>query len=355
MKRLPRASWFRGALWVAGLAALSAAACSGDETGTDIEVGGKTGTAGSAGKSTQPSAGTSSNSGGTPNGGSGAADGGGMDGGASGVSGGTGGNTVGGRGGAGAVAGSSGNTGNGGAAGSAGYAGAGGSAGTAGGGTTGVAGTNGTAGIGGNGGTSGTAGNGGTTVTAGNGGSAGTAGSGGTGGGVNLDCGNGIVEGSEECDDSGPSRLCSDACETVSTVACVECEQAGDCFASSDNCLGPKATPFTPAQVGICYDVMQCVRESNCIDAPSGTMGKCYCGTLSTAACGAAPFDLTAPGAPNGPCAAIMQLGNPGVVSNTAILGGLTTKSRPAGAAGQRLNCQRTSEEPACAAVCGLE
>jgi len=84
-------------------------------------------------------------------------------------------------------------------------------------------------------------------------------------------------------------------------------------------------------------------------------LGKCYCGTLDTAACGAAPFDLTKSGAPDGACAEIMQLGNPQATSNSQILGGLTTKSRPAGAAGQRLNCQRTSADPACAALCGLE
>jgi hypothetical protein len=204
----------------------------------------------------------------------------------------------------------------------------------------------------GNGGNAGMAGNGGNAGMAGNGGNAGMAGSGGTGG-LSQDCGNGTVEANEECDDSGPSRLCSDACETVSTQACVDCEQAGDCFASSDNCKGPAAKPFTPEQVGICYDVLQCIQDSSCFTGVSSTLGKCYCGTLGTAACGAAPFDLSKPGAPNGPCAAIMQLGNPGLTSNSAILGGLTTKSRPAGAAGQRLNCQKTDE--ICAPICGVQ
>lgn len=173
-------------------------------------------------------------------------------------------------------------------------------------------------------------------------------------------CGDGQVGGTDECDDgtgtnSAPvpatSRLCAASCEVVSTAACVECEQAGDCFASSDNCLGPQGS-FTMAQQKLCTDVMQCIQDSNCLDG-TGSLGRCYCGTLSTAACGAAPFDLTAPNAPNGPCAAIMQQGNPGVTTNSGILGGLTTKSRPAGAAGQRLNCQKI--DPTCAPICGVQ
>lgn len=172
-------------------------------------------------------------------------------------------------------------------------------------------------------------------------------------------CGDDIVAGAEECDDGtgtnaspvvATSRLCSAKCETVSTTTCVECEQATDCFASSDNCLGPSGS-FSLAQQTLCTDVMQCIQDSNCLDG-SGSLGKCYCGTLGTAACQAAPFDLTAPGAPNGPCAALMQQGSPGVTSNAGILGGLTTKSRPGGAAGQRLNCQKNTE---CAPICGVE
>jgi hypothetical protein len=173
-------------------------------------------------------------------------------------------------------------------------------------------------------------------------------------------CGDGVTGGAEQCDDGtgtnaapvvATSRLCANSCEVVSTPDCVTCEQAGDCFASSDNCLGPNGS-FSVAQQKLCTDVMQCIQDSNCLDG-TGSLGKCYCGTLSTAACGAAPFDLTAPGAPNGPCAALMQQGSPGVTTNSAILGGLTNKSRPGGAAGQRLNCQKNDQ--ACAPICGVE
>jgi len=175
-------------------------------------------------------------------------------------------------------------------------------------------------------------------------------------------CGDGATGGTEECDSGtgtnsspvpAPSRTCSAECESVSTQACVDCEQAGDCFASSDNCLGPTATPFTSAQTSICFDVLQCMQDNGCV-AGTGSTGKCYCGTLTTAQCGAAPFDLSAAGAPNGPCAAVMQAANPAATGNSQILGGLTNKSTPMGAAGQRINCQKN--DPVCQPICpGLQ
>jgi len=171
-------------------------------------------------------------------------------------------------------------------------------------------------------------------------------------------CGDGITGGTEQCDggtgtNSAPveatTRTCTQDCASWSSDTCVTCEQAGDCFASSDNCLGVGGS-FSLAQQKTCTDVAVCMETKGCLTGPTGSLGKCYCGTLSTAACGAAPFDLTAPGAPNGPCAAIMQQGNPGVTTNSAILGGLTNKSRPAGAAGQRLNCDKLN----CANECGV-
>jgi hypothetical protein len=132
----------------------------------------------------------------------------------------------------------------------------------------------------------------------------------------------------------------------------VACEQAGDCAFSSDNCLGPEATPFTPSQVGACYDVLRCIQDANCLDG-AGSLGKCYCGTLTNPQCSAAPYDLKANSAPNGPCAGVMQLGAPAVTNNAQMLAGLTNKTRPTGMAGQRLNCQKTDQ--ACAPICGVQ
>jgi len=168
-------------------------------------------------------------------------------------------------------------------------------------------------------------------------------------------CGDGKVDAGEACDPGlgvgVPSPACSADCKIkVSTDACVTCETTGDCAASVDNCKGPATAPFTLAQQTQCYATMACIESTNCLDG-AGTLGKCYCGTLSTSACGAAPFDLTATGAPNGPCAAVMQAGMTGFTSNSAILAGLTASSKPAGAGDQRLNCQKTA---GCTEVCGF-
>jgi len=342
-----RTHWLGPVTCLLMLGAGAAVGCGDGEDGTDIEVGGSSSTS-NAGKSSG-SAGKNSNAGSSTGG---MVDqGGAADGGANQTNAGSGGGAglnAGGTAGHGGMGGMSG----GGAGGAA--AGSSGAAGTAAGGSGGAAGSAGATGNAG-GGAGGTTSGGGASGTAG-GGAGGTAGggSGGTGG-SSQDCGNGTVEGTEECDDHGPSRLCSDGCQTVATQACVDCEQAGDCFASSDNCMGPSASPFTPGQVTLCYDIILCMQDSNCFDAPDGTAGKCYCGSLGTAACGAAPFALSQPGAPNGPCAELMQAGYPTATTNSQILAGLTAKARPLGAAGQRLNCQRTSAEPACAGLCGLE
>ncbi len=169
-------------------------------------------------------------------------------------------------------------------------------------------------------------------------------------------CGNGTVEAGENCDPGlgvgVPSPACSADCKIkVSTDACVNCEATGDCAASVDNCKGPATAPFNAVQQAQCYATMACIESSNCLDG-AGTLGKCYCGTvLSTTACGAAPFDLTAPGAPAGPCATVIQAGMTGFTSNSAILAGLTASSKPAGAGDQRLNCQKTA---GCTDICGF-
>lgn len=311
-------------------ALLAAVGCGDDEKGTDIEVPADGGSGGnnSISGGTNGQAGTTSPSdGGMP---STMAGSGGRAGGSSGGNAG------------------SGNAGSGGQAGNGGNAGSTGSGGSSGGGAGGMSGG---AGLGGMAGSAGTAGAGGTSAGTSGGGSAGTAGTGGTGGGSST-CGDSKKEGTEECDDGGPSRLCSDDCRTVSTAECVACEQAGDCAFSSDNCLGPEATPFTTQQVGLCYDVLRCIQDSNCLDG-AGSLGKCYCGTLTNPQCSAAPFDLKANGAPNGPCAGPMQLGAAGVTTNQQMLAGLTTKTRATGAAGQRLNCQKASDD--CKSICGVQ
>ncbi|HYQ03177.1 MAG TPA: hypothetical protein VER96_31100 [Polyangiaceae bacterium] len=178
---------------------------------------------------------------------------------------------------------------------------------------------------------------------------------------INVDspCGDGIVGGVEECDDwtigsqSSASPKCSNTCQKVSTQACVDCENAGDCFETVDNCLGlGLATPFNLTQQTQCFTVMRCIEQSNCLDG-TGSLGSCYCGSITdTAACSAAPF--TGPGSPDGKCVKEIQAGFPGVTSNSAILGGLTANGFPAGAAMGRLNCQKIANKSACLSACGL-
>ena len=167
-------------------------------------------------------------------------------------------------------------------------------------------------------------------------------------------CGDGIIcgNGTEQCDDAGASPTCSNTCSKVSTAACTACENAGDCFESVDACKGPFGVgEFNSIQQTQCFSVMTCIEKSNCLDG-TGSLGRCYCGTLDVGACSAAPF--TGAGSPNGACVKEIQAGMPGVTTNAAVLGGLTATSRPAGAAGQRLNCQKTANSSACLDVCGF-
>ena len=163
-------------------------------------------------------------------------------------------------------------------------------------------------------------------------------------------CGDGIVNGTEQCDDKGPSPKCSNTCKLVSTDACVTCENNGLCAESVNNCLGV-ASPFNAAQLTQCYDVLSCIEKSNCLDG-TGSLGACYCGTLDTGPCGAAPF--TGAGSPNGPCVNEIKAGFPTYTTNQQVLGGLIATDFPSGAAMQRLSCQKTADGSACLTKCGL-
>jgi hypothetical protein len=97
--------------------------------------------------------------------------------------------------------------------------------------------------------------------------------------------------------------------------------------------------------------VMTCIEKSNCLDGTSA-ISKCYCGSLSTAACGAAPF--TGAGSPDGACTKEIQAGMPDITTNGAVLGALIAANRPAGAAMERLNCQKIMNSSACLDPCGF-
>jgi hypothetical protein len=166
-----------------------------------------------------------------------------------------------------------------------------------------------------------------------------------------VECFNGIVDPGEECDDGGSgSATCSPTCKKISTQACVDCENAGDCFESVDNCQGV-AAPFSASDKLKCFEVMGCIEASNCFDG-AGTLGKCYCGSLNTSQCGAAPF--SGPGSPDGACVAQIKGGFPNFTSNTQIIAGLVATNFPAGAAMKRLSCQKGANNSACLDACGF-
>ena len=91
--------------------------------------------------------------------------------------------------------------------------------------------------------------------------------------------------------------------------------------------------------------------ESNCLDG-AGSITKCYCGTLTAQTCASAAYDLAQPGAPNGPCALVMQQGTH-FTTNQQMLAGFTSLSRPTGDANRRLQCQKN--DPTCAPLCGVQ
>lgn len=161
------------------------------------------------------------------------------------------------------------------------------------------------------------------------------------------ECGNGRVEAGEACDPPS-SATCSEACEVVSTSACVECEAAGACQSYSTACFDYFASDD---ERSICYAVLKCVRDSGCARGVHAVQ-ECFCGDMSTAECSAAP--ATGAGSPSGACAGVIREGmseNGEVASGTEVLNRLIDESFPAGVALARVNCDRA--DPACINLCG--
>lgn len=159
-------------------------------------------------------------------------------------------------------------------------------------------------------------------------------------------CGNGMKETGEDCEPIN-TQTCSDKCKTTSTDACVACEQNGACGAVADSCLN-----FTGTDRTNCYAVQACITSSNCGDG-ANTLTSCFCGTLSTADCIAAPN--TGAGAPAGACAALirtaMSVGGD-TPTNSQVLTRYIDESVPGGSAIARYNCDK--QDPACIHVCGF-
>lgn len=165
-------------------------------------------------------------------------------------------------------------------------------------------------------------------------------------------CGDGVVSPScgEECD-PGNTPSCSNDCQMVVPVGCVECEATTACAPFANACLDSVGTSTAAAQA-LCYDVAECIQDSNCADGAS-TFSSCYCGTLSNGDCAAAPE--TGPNAPHGPCAALMKAGSTNTTAtatNVQVLSRMTGRAFPSGAAVNRFNCLKNNA--ACSAICGF-
>ncbi len=181
----------------------------------------------------------------------------------------------------------------------------------------------------------------------GEGGAAGEGQAGQGGSATQVECGNGVKEPGEECEPKATST-CSEQCALVSTPACAACEQAGACVDLSNICVDAFANQD---ETSICYSVLQCVRDSNCADGVA-PLASCFCGSLTTQACSAAPN--SGAGAPAGACAAVIREAmseGVDVATNSEVLTRLIDQSFPGGAALARVNCDKV--DPNCIDTCG--
>ena len=159
-------------------------------------------------------------------------------------------------------------------------------------------------------------------------------------------CGDNAVTGTEECELPN-TFTCSDNCQSVATTACADCEQNGACFEFSNSCIDNTTNAADRAS---CFDVQECISDSNCADG-ANTLTSCFCGTLGTSACIAAP--LTGPGSPAGACAGVIRTAMGGAATtNAQVLTRFTNIAFPGGAAIARYNC--TKLDPGCTATCGF-
>lgn len=159
-------------------------------------------------------------------------------------------------------------------------------------------------------------------------------------------CGDNKVSAGEECELPN-SQTCSDKCQSVASAACVACEQAGACSALSDACLN-----YTGEQRTACYKVQECITDTNCGDG-ANTLTSCFCGTLTTGQCIAAPD--TGANAPKGACVDVIRNAfalSGQAATNAMVLTNYIDESFAAGAGIARYNCDKA--DPACINVCGF-
>jgi hypothetical protein len=329
----------------AGTSTTGGSSSTGGSKGSSAGSSNKGGSSNKAGSSSGGEAGASAggDSGTAPTSGSGGASGSGNGGTSGGGASGNGGTSGGGASGGGA-SGNGGASSNGGASGGMGGTSGGGASGNGNGGTSGGMGGTSSGGTGGGG-----AGGGG---TAGGGSGGGGTGGGGTAGsgGASGKCGDGIIQPPEECEPPNTAN-CSDDCKIVASAECSSCEAdeaRSACAPFALACLNSKGT-MTADDQALCFDVEECIHQTNCA-AGANTFTSCFCGTLTTNDCGAAPE--TGPDAPHGACAALIKKGMGAGATNTQVLARMTSRSYAAGAGINRYNCMKNND--VCRPLCGF-
>ena len=154
-------------------------------------------------------------------------------------------------------------------------------------------------------------------------------------------CGDGIVAAcGEQCEPPGQA-FCNNQCQSVNNDACNLCSSAQCSDLDVEGCSPVGGASGSQA----CYDVLRCVYQTHCDDAPGIGVGKCFCGSLPSSACQVAP--LTGPGSPDGACAALMAASLQAATS-VDVLRRLSDLSFPGGWALRRFECEKALCKAAC-------
>jgi len=158
-------------------------------------------------------------------------------------------------------------------------------------------------------------------------------------------CGDGAVTGDEVCDPKLTVNNCGRDCKSITSAACLACDQATDCvdfvdcFQLSGNAAAGSPAAGTP-KANLCNEVLDCVRDSGCAAGGNGII-KCYCGTANVTDC--------QNGLANGACKVELERG-----LETVTFGQISQRLKSpqfgGGIAMARVDC----EQQVCGAACGL-
>lgn len=166
-------------------------------------------------------------------------------------------------------------------------------------------------------------------------------------------CGNNVKEAGEVCDPKFTVNDCGADCKSITTAACLTCENATSPGASAPNCsdfvncdsaVGVAAAGSPAAGTAkslLCNETLDCVRDSGCASGGKAPIA-CYCGTADGAACQA--------GNGNGVCKTQIErsLETTSFSQIAARIGDVTFGG---GVAMARIDCDQTF----CAAQCGVQ